>query len=397
MPTETTEKILGSGIDAELEHFEHGTTLTSTAKEEGKTEETKTEETKVEEKILPKLEDFGKLLGETSSITKKLDEGKKIEEKVDDKKEETPKEDEVVKETPDDKGKPARDLTGFGERESKWLQRMPYDAYEYFSKTLKDSRAVEEKHKKEKDDYEAKIKTLQEEGGVELPESYYHNPNAVVLSKDYQDCQSAINDSQLCEQHWKIQLNRIEKGEPWYDLVQDPKTGKIYVEKESKEPTVDNKVQVMSYFNQVGNQTQRLIGRLNTIVDTFKDKSVEFQNKIRGAEKQYMPVFENTKGDEYKLFEQVAEQLPSIGIDKDNPAFAMLAKSCALNLILKDLILKGSSGTANNQRSKESFEEEKRKAGPSSKQTTGGGGGGKGNTTAPTLEDFKKFGLPNMI
>jgi len=34
----------------------------------------------------------------------------------------------------DEKSKPIRDLTGFGEREAKMLQRMPYEAYEYFSK-----------------------------------------------------------------------------------------------------------------------------------------------------------------------------------------------------------------------------------------------------------------------
>jgi len=403
-PTATQEptlndlnRAMGTSMEAELERFEHGKIPPSPdeKKQESKEQPQKEvqedkpdKDSSKEPAELPKIEDFGKLLGETNDIVKKLgDDTRKKEENK--KEEEEPEEEQQVdyRKAPDDTGKPARDLSGFGDRETKWLQRMPYEAYQHFSKVLREGRTREESYKKEKEETEKKITALQA-GRVELPASYYANPKAIILSPEYEDMQQAVNLSQEIEQHWRSQMERIEKGEPWYDLVQDPKTGKIYVKNEPEDPTASAKTNVMAYYLHVSNQTQQYIGKLSGLVESHKAKVADYDTRMKGYEKAYMPVFEDEKGVEHGIYKQVAEKLPSIGIDKDNPAFRMLAKSCALNLILKDIILQQQNG-----KSKESAADESRRAGPTSKHTSGGGSPS-GKPAAATLDDFKKFGLP---
>lgn len=419
-PVNEISKILSTGLDVEVAAFERGrdnlTTIQSDkgrddsgkgageqidddggmskisdeekageGKKEEKKEGNNLQSTKEEKEV--KLEDFGKILGETSEIVKKNKEEAKAKSEE--------KKDEVKVETKVDDGKKEektveRDLTGFGEREAKWLRRMPLDAYEYFSKALRDGRLNQEQAKKQAEEYEAKVKALTE-GKTELPASYFANPNAIKISPDYVALQEGVSLSAEIERHWQEQLDRIEKGENWFDLWQDPKTGKIYVQNEAKEPTASAKVQVGRYYNDAGIQTREVIGQLNSMVKEFKEKQTSYVQKIKDAEKQYMPVFEDKNSDEHKMSMKVGDELKKIGITDDNPAFSMLAKSVALNFILRDIIL---AAQTNTQRQQANATDAK-KAGPTSAEFTGGGNNSKGKDIS--LDDFKKAGLPAFI
>lgn len=284
-----------------------------------------------------------------------------------------------------------RDLEGFGERESKWLQRMPYEAYEHFSKVIKDSRQREESFKQEKAALETKVKTL-EEGRQVLPDSYYENPNAVVLSEDYQRIQGSISLLGDIENYYKDQLRRIENGEEWRDLSQDGKGG-VVIDSNNQEPTPEAKNHVFLQIQQAMMQRNNLQGQITGIVNNFKSKSDEFVSKVRGFEKEIMPYFEDEKGKEYGVYQQVSESLAKKGMTKSNPLFNSLAKSVALNLILKDLYTEAVKNPqkATVEDKKQKISEDQKRSGPTESSFSGG------NTNtghkAPTLDDFTKRGL----
>jgi len=377
---------LNSGIESEVKRFE-GNISAPKPGESGT--ETRPDDSPKES---IKLNDFGKLLGETGDVLKKLEDQKKdkpdeVNKSLDESKEKTDiKTKEDNRQEPNNDGRPARDLTGFGDREAKWLQRMPYDAYEYFAKSIKTSREAETLFKKEKEELSTKLKEVSE-GRIELPPSYYENPQAVVLSPEYQEAQEALSLSQQIETHWKEQLERVEKGEEWYDLISDPKTGKIFVDKTGKEPTATNKINIITYFQKVANQSQRFATNIDNIVNSFKTKHGTLISNIRKAEKDYMPFFEDTKADVYKYVENVTPELKKAGINENNPAFSLLAKSCALNLILRQMLdEKNAEGVKKN-----GVAEDARRAGPTSKSATGGSVGG--NKMEVTMEMYKKMGI----
>ncbi|MEK6880904.1 MAG: hypothetical protein AABY22_14890, partial [Nanoarchaeota archaeon] len=178
-----------------------------------------------------------------------------LDKKEDDKKEETITEEKIgdIGIKLDENGNPIRDLEGFGEQEKKWLQRMPYEGYQYFSKVLKERKDAEVKYKTEKDVLTTKISNL--EGGKQvLPESYYDNPNAFILSPEFGQIQQATNLSKTVETHWTEQLRKFKKGESWTPLVDDPKSGEILMD-EDREFNADDEVYILKQLQAASNQT----------------------------------------------------------------------------------------------------------------------------------------------
>jgi hypothetical protein len=340
-----------------------------------KGQEVSTTETK-DPKIV-KLSDFSKVLPGAKNIVKDLG----IESKEN-------KEDEVETE---DKGetKPQRDLTGFGEREAKWLQRMPFEAYEYFSKQLKDTKASQEVVK-QKDVEIAKLK----EGKTTLPDSYYENPQAGWLQPEVQELQGNLTLASQIETHWKQQLINVETGKDWFDLIEG-KNGEIFVDNKPKSAGIPgeaewaiNKQNISQYFQQAINQTGRIRGELNGIVTGFQSKHKELLGKVKSAEDTFMPMFKDEASDEYKKVVPIRDELVKFGLAKDNPAINMLAKSVALNMILKELYLAEKS----KREVKGQIADSQRRAGPNA-SVTNGASPGDTKPSGPSLKDFGKLGL----
>jgi len=296
----------------------------------------------------------------------------------------------------DEKSKPIRDLTGFGEREAKMLQRMPYEAYEYFSKQIKDARALEAKTAELEKNYKAETAKLKE-GKTELPESYYDNPQSIYLTPDIQQVQSSINLSSQIEAHWKNQIINIETGKDWYDLIEDPKTGQIYVASKpsdcgtiGSEEWIKNKLQVAEYYNNVQQQTSGYRGQLNNMVSNFKSRHEGIMNNIKQSEDKYMPMFADKNSEEYKKVTMVEAEIPKLGINKHNPAFGLLSKSIALNLLLKEAIAE----ITKQEKTTTSVAADVKKAGPTA--GTFSGSGSTKSIKAPSLKDFESLGLPRI-
>lgn len=260
-----------------------------------------------------------------------------------------------------------RDYTGFTEREAQLLKRMSNESFDFVSRELRESRAAKAK-------YESEVKAREEEltklrtGKVEIPENYYENPDAVILTPEFKQAQENYALAQNVENHWAKQLAQLEKGEDWVDLDNDPKTGEIVYGK-SHEPTPEARAYIQRQLSGAQNQTFRIGGELKSVVEGFQSRAGEFRNRIRDAEKTYMPYFEDDKGEAYKVYQSVLPEVKKLGLSEANPAFTMLAKSIALNMMLSENLNK----LAQERGKAQSLQKDMKKAGPSAADFDSGG------------------------
>jgi len=270
--------------------------------------------------------------------------------------------------------KGTRDVSMFGEREQLWLKRMPQDAFEHFSKELLEKREATKKTEEQLKKYEEEVKQLKT-GKVTIPESYYENPDAVILTPEFAEAQTRYQTTQNIETHWATQLELIEKGENWTDLVAD-KDGNIILGK-TYEPGVNAKIAVQKQLSKAMSQTQKYQEELEGFVKNFKTKSEEYRGKLSNYEKQLFPLFEDKENgaDAIKYLEsEIVPNLEKAGVRKDNPIFTAYAKSLAMNYIFRDQLIalqNNSLEEAKKIEAEKKAAEAKLKAGPNGSDLAG--------------------------
>ncbi len=269
---------------------------------------------------------------------------------------------------------------------------MPYEGYEHFSKIIKEKKESEKKYYDEKKVLTDKITAL-ESGKQILPESYYENPNAFVLSPEFGKIQFNAQLSKQVEDHWTEQLRKIEKGENWIPLTNDPKTGEIIFDDE-REYNAEDKVYVLRQLTGASQQVAKFTGELERFVGGFNEMHKSYVSRIKETEKTMLPVFENKESIEYKTYEAIKPKIEQWGIRKDNPAFDFLTKAVALNLVFRDALM----SILSEQQKTKSLKEEQVKAGPTSSSFSGGGSPNNHNEVKkPTIQDYNKILYPNRF
>lgn len=267
-----------------------------------------------------------------------------------------------------DSGKPQRNLEGFGEREQTWLQRMPYEAYEYFSKELRDKRKIENEFVEKSKTYEKQITDLQA-GKQQIPANYYENPAAAYLLPEVNKLQNDIQLAATVENHWTEQLNLIEEGlaakargeafdKKWYSLGQD-KEGELILANEH-EVNTNARAYVLKQIANSSYHAQQARAQLNSTVANHKQHYNSLVSTVNETAKKFFPIFQDPKNEEYKVLEQTRPEILKLGITKENPAFELLAQSAAFNYILRNMIL----SMMNNTSTQQAIQQDKTKAGP---------------------------------
>jgi len=104
--------------------------------------------------------------------------------------------------------KEARDYSKFEPEDREWLKKLPNRAFKKMSDRL------EELYSNQRSD---------DSSGV------YDNPNAYLLSPEYQESATVAQQYGMVAQHWQEQLARIKSGEAWQTLAKDPQTGQIVI------------------------------------------------------------------------------------------------------------------------------------------------------------------------
>lgn len=367
----------------ETENKKQGDAETETAKVTDKKEVKPVTNVRDFAKVLPEADDTAKKLGDNSKSTTKAADG--------DEANNSQLDNTNNNNTTAEKQK--RDYSGFSEQEVKVLKRMSNEAFEYVAPKIKEYKSLEAKLVETKTNYEKEVAELLK-GKVTIPENYYENPQAVYLTPEVQEYQQTIQLASSIENHWKQQLLNIEMGKEWYDLIEDPKTGQIFVSNKAtnsgtlgSDEWVKNKYAINDYYTKAQRQTLDVQQQLNTYVANFKQRSEGLINNIKAAEDQYMPMFKDPKSEDYKTVEIASNEITKLGISKSNPAFTILAKSIALNLMLRDTIME----IGRQQNKQQTIAKQQREAGPT--QSSFSGGASKTVAKAPTLDDFAALGL----
>ncbi|MEK6880903.1 MAG: hypothetical protein AABY22_14885, partial [Nanoarchaeota archaeon] len=118
-------------------------------------------------------------------------------------------------------------------------------------------------------------------------------------------------------------------------------------------------------------------------------------SNIRKIEDEMLPTFKNKESAEYKTYESIKPTIEKWGIRKDNPAFEILTKAVALNLVFRDALTQ----VLSDQQKAKNLKDEQVKAGPTSSSFSGGGGSSNNNNNVkekPKFSDFQKL-LSNDI
>lgn len=142
------------------------------------------------------------------------------------------------------------DYSGYTEQEVVVLKNMSSQSREVVSKMMKENKEL------------SKLRNA----------DYLQNPNAYLLSPEYQQMQSEYTFATQEAMHWQDQLVKIEKGENWTPIIGvDEKTGK-FVYGEPRVPTTQDKIQVTRAMNNCFSASERVQQAAFQLQQTYSER-----------------------------------------------------------------------------------------------------------------------------
>ena len=119
-----------------------------------------------------------------------------------------------------------RNYEGFDDEDKQYAKQMSNNAYEHFSKKLK-----ELKSKKD---------------AAEETQDLMSHPEAYTLNPEYQELVTDYDKASQEQAHWKRQLVAIRNGDSWRSIEGYDKNGKLVLGKEEYKPTGESEIDVQS-------------------------------------------------------------------------------------------------------------------------------------------------------
>ena len=119
-----------------------------------------------------------------------------------------------------------RNYEGFDDEDKQYAKQMSNNAYEHFSKQLK-----ELKSKKD---------------AAEETQDLMSHPEAYTLNPEYQELVTDYDKASQEQAHWKRQLVAIRNGDSWRSIEGYDKNGKLVLGKEEYKPTGESEIDVQS-------------------------------------------------------------------------------------------------------------------------------------------------------
>lgn len=191
--------------------------------------------------------------------------------------------------------------------EEKFSKKMSTEAREFVSARLRDLSAAKQQAEE--------LKTrLSKAGGGELPDQWYQHKDAYVLDPSYQKAHQEVSQLSGISNFYKEQLLKIEQGEDFQDLVQNPDGSYGTV---TKEATTAAKIEVQQRLNYINSIVQNRQAELHQLQTTFADRVDKAQSAIKSVEDQYFPQFVGDKGASDKYVKEMSDLLKSRGMQGD--------------------------------------------------------------------------------
>lgn len=235
----------------------------------------------------------------------------------------------------------ARDYSDIPEEDQPLFKSM---ANESFAKL----KPVYLEHKKLKQDLQAKEVEITEtkkqlddakKGIVQIPDSYHSHQEAYILTPEFAQTASAVNDAQIIYNHWVNQLKAVREGAKEFDFIdRDPRNGQLVISR--KVPAdIDSETALMTYINYGQNILMQTQAKLQAVKESYGTKYNEAIKTLQQQEQQYFGQL--TANDENKkiytpLIDQQLQTLPPAF--RNNPLANLYAKSLAQNMIFARML-----------------------------------------------------------
>jgi len=256
-------------------------------------------------------------------------------------------------------------------------------------------------HKKLKADITAKeaeltqSKTALEEarkGITKIPDNYYENENAFILTPDFQQGVRRLNVANSIYSHWMDQLQKVREGASDFDMIDfDSKQGQFVVTGKIK---ADDKseLKLMSYVNFAQNQLTQEQQNVQAIQNSHKTK---YQQSVASLQQIDQQFFSGLNKEENKkiydpLIADTISKLPTAV--QNSPLAPVTAKALVLCTVLAGLLQQAANKiNGAPQPSTNGDKSTNRQIQPSAAEIAGGGDG-KSNkdTDSFTIDDFKR-------
>lgn len=263
----------------------------------------------------------------------------------------------------------ARDLTGLPDEMLPYFRKMSNDAFANLKPFV-----IEQI--KMKGEYEKLKKNS-------IPDQWYENPDAFILTPEFQHHTSRLETATAIHDHWKTQLDNVEEGKDWQDLDWDS-TKKAYVLSEPKASTPRMKSTILQHMNHAAGLVNTEKAQLNTIQTSFKERVNSEVSTIRNIEAKYFKVYQDEKHPMKPVVDKVMEMVPPSF--KKNPLASLFANVVANNVHLR-LMLDDKQANIEKGAVKAA---DKKKVSPNLNSLNTGSGASSSSGSEVTMEDFMK-------
>jgi hypothetical protein len=229
--------------------------------------------------IKPDMEgdiDLSDMVGDgTSSKKKQVQDDEELPDtkgalKKEEKKKEEKKEEEKVQQTQQQQSttqgqqqKVGRDYSIFKPEHASIIKKYaPNQLFDLLKSELPKAYQLEKENKELQQKYEDASKGL-----VRMPESYAEHPNAYILTPEYSKYRSAVKRADDEASHWIEQLEKIENGEEWQDIVGRNEDGSLKLTDPIKSEGVQakHKVAVQQALNKVTNYREQFATKMEEL------------------------------------------------------------------------------------------------------------------------------------
>lgn len=211
-----------------------------------------------------------------------------------------------------------RDYSELDEQEIPLLKKMSNEAFEYVKPKLKQLKEVQ----KTIAEKETELQKLRE---GRIPDSYYENPDAFVLTPEFQEVSANLSAAQTVTNHWKTQLNAIAEGaDEVENLVLDESGRLVPGQKMKVDPnTRDN---IILKINEVQRFAYQYEAKKQGIAENYTKFHQENVNALRGFEQKFFPHFEDPKNTQlHALLKDTVSKMPPAF--RNSPAMQTAAKA----------------------------------------------------------------------
>lgn len=162
-----------------------------------------------------------------------------------------------------------RDYSGFSADVVSALKKLPNSQFNVLSAELR--KASSEL---------TELRKFKAEAGEGIPTNFYSHPEGYKLTPDYANASTILEEAGICSAHLQAQLEAIENGDQWQDIVRDEK-GNLTLTA-PRDSTPRDKAYITNKLIKVNAAQSQAQERVQNISRTFTQRHTNATNSLRG-------------------------------------------------------------------------------------------------------------------